>query len=154
MSPQADEEPLTFTVDGKKWELGEGGRWVETDEAWEETFTLLPEIPPGAHLDLIGAAQVDDAGNIVWGQFPMVRFIRAAIIPEDEARWDDLIRDKVRRLETPVVGELVFWITGERTGRPTGRQSRSSGGLPIANNGSEAEPSPSDEPATGSTPPA
>lgn len=155
MKPTEDPEgPDTFTVDGMRWERGEDGRYVETDRPWEEAFTLLPEIPPGAHLDLISGAVLDEDGGIAWNQFPIVRFIRAVIIPEDEARWDDLIRDKTRRLQTESLGALMFWITGEKTGRPTGRQSSSSGGLPPANNGSEAEPSPADATTPGLTPPA
>lgn len=155
MQPTADaaEGPDSFTVDGMRWEQDADGRMVETDRPWEESFTLVPEIPPGAHLDLLSGAVVGEDGAIAWNMFPMVRFIRAVIIPEDETRWDDLIRDKTRRLQVERVGELMFWITGEKTGRPTGRRSSSSSGPPLANNGSEAEPSQPADAAAGSTPP-
>lgn len=144
-APESDDGPSTFVIDGQR---------ISNAEHWEETFTLLADIPPGAHLDLISGAVLDDDGNIAWQQVPIVRFIRAVIAQDDEPRWDVLIRDKDRPLETEQLGALMFWITGEKAGRPTGRRPSSSDGSPTANNGSEAAPSPQDATPTGSTPPA
>lgn len=145
MTPEpAADEKVTFVVDGKR---------IHDGEPWEETFTLLDEIPPGAHIDLINSVSIGEDGEVGWLMAPIVRFIRAVLVPDDEVRWDLLIRDKDRPLERAQMGALMFWITGEKAGRPTGRQPSSSDGLPIASNGSEAAASSPAETPTGSTPP-
>lgn len=150
----ADPEPLTFIVDGVRKSSG---------EKWEESFTVVDgDIPPGAQSDLSNSMTVMD-GEVGWLLPDVVKFIGATLRPnliedgafvhDDEWRWNLLIHDKDRRLDPDEMREVMFWITGEKTGFFTGRRPSSSDGSPTANNGSEAAPSPQDATPTGSTPP-
>lgn len=151
----ADDEPLTFTVEGVLKSNG---------EKWEETFQVVDgDIPPGAQTDL-GAARTVMDGELGWILADVVKFIGATLRPNtftnegafdvnDEWRWNLLIHDKDRSLDPEQMREVMFWITGEKTGFFTGRRPGSSTGSPIASNGSEDAASSPDATPTGSIPP-
>lgn len=101
---------------------------VDGASDWEETFTVLEEIAGQALESLARSAQIDDEGNIQWNKLALLRFLRAAIVPEDEDRWDRMMADKERVIDISLVGDVVFDITKEKADRPTGPQPGSDAG--------------------------
>lgn len=122
-----DPDPLKFKLSGttlvSKAEAAKGAE----PERWVETFTVLEVLPPGALRDLALSARVDD-GNIVWDRYAVLRFMRAVIVPDDEARWDALMHDKRRPCKIDLIGDVMFYVTETKAALPTGPQPGSRAG--------------------------
>lgn len=139
--------PLQFVLDGQT--LPTKAR--PESEPWEETFTVLPDLPPGALADLSAGATVNSEGDVVWQRLSVLRFVRSVLIPEDEGRWDVLMRDKRRPVRLDVLGQVMFHITAEKSGRPTGPPPGSDGGSQGTTDGSEPDSPTPDTPTATST---
>lgn len=126
-----DPDPLQFTLGGKTLPVPE-----KPSEPWEETFTVLQHVPPAALVTLSIAATVTPDGDIAWNSVSVVRFLRNVLVPSDEARWDALMLDKLRRVDVNALADVMFYITGEKAGRPTGPQPGSPAGSAATNGGS------------------
>lgn len=115
-----------------------GGFTRGTTDRWEETFHILGDVPNGALEDLAASITVDATGNIVYARMPVLRFLRAALVPEDETRWDELMRDKARSVSLEQLGTTMLWAAGSATARPTSPLSTSTGGQRDNGDGSSA----------------
>lgn len=90
-------------------------------EPWEETFTVRAVLPGGLIADLVTAVGVDGEGNLTYGRSAVLKFMRSAVIDDDQARFDALMRDTDRVVELDDVGPVMLWIVGMNNGgRPTG----------------------------------
>lgn len=118
-SPTHVDEEITFVLDG----VG-----VITGEPWEETFRVVPVAPAGVLDDLAASVGVTDAGDRVWNQVSLLRFIRGVIVDEDVPRFQRLTHDKDRVVALQLLGDVMIWLSGELVGHPTTRPSASTGG--------------------------
>lgn len=141
--PDTKTKPLQFILDGDTAPDAEGKA-----ETWEETFTVLEKLPPGALSDLTYAITVTDDGAIEYTAVGVVRFLRAVIVPEDERRFDALIRDKRRQCDLSVLADVMMMINGAKTNRPTGPRPGSPNGSRGTEGGSEADSSEQDTAAS------
>lgn len=131
--------PTPFVVDGLT--LTEG-------EPWEEAFNVMAYPPQGALVDMAAGVRIVN-GEITYQAASVVRFLRDVILPSEEARWDALMRDKERAVDVEVLGTIMLWAAAVVADRPTGPLSSSTGGQRDEPAGSEAEPSPQDDPPAG-----
>lgn len=118
------------------------GTTLAGDE-WHEDFMSVPPftLPAGCYVDLAVGAEIAD-GEVRYRTQNVLRFIRSAIA-EDEPkptgddqvavssrlRFDLLIRDPKRRVQTEMLGEVCMWLTEVLTTHPSGGQPNSPGGL-------------------------
>lgn len=126
-----DPKPLRFKLAG----MTLPGKDVPS-KPWSETFTVLRHLPPGALRDLALSARVNGDGDVEWDRYATLRFMRAVIIPDDEARWDALMHDKRRPCKLDLIGECMFYVTETKAARPTGPQRGSRATTAGTNGGS------------------
>jgi hypothetical protein len=143
----ADTPLKEFSFSGTTLTENEKGELVP----WTETFHVLVDAPYGALMDLASSITITDHGDITYSHIAMTRFLRAVILPSEEGRFDDLIRDKERAVTTEALGAAMFWAAGVITDRPTGPLSGSSDGQRSTNGGSAVEPSSPAETEAGTT---
>lgn len=137
-------EPRRFAVDPPSEDDGDGpyqfvleGHRTKDRKAWEETFTVLPALPPRSLSILsLGAVLVGD--TIQWDNIAVVRFLRQVIVPDDEERWDVLMLDKDRLVNPAKLGEIMLDITGEKSRLPTSPRPSSPDGSRNGKRGSAA----------------
>lgn len=115
------------------------GTRLSDDEPWEETFSILGEAPQGALADLANGVTITPQGDISYSSGATVRFLRAVVVPIDEARFNDMLADKDRPVPLDQLGQAMLWAAGVIAGRPTGPQPPSPDGLRSDADGSEAE---------------
>lgn len=144
--PPARPFKLTGALLAPEPSLEEGGDPVER---WEETFSVLGEIPQGALSDLGAAVTITD-GELIYSSAAVIRYLRAALVPMDLVRFDALLRDKNRLCPLEQLGNVMFWCTGIQMGRPTGPQPTSTDGLRETGHGSEDGSHSPDTPPSGS----
>jgi hypothetical protein len=140
--PAEDYEPppaVPFTLYGRR--LSDGTEW-------EETFSVLGQAPQGALTDLANGVDIKD-GNIVYSASATVKFLRAIIVPLDEARFDALLADKDKPMPLEQLGEVMLWASRVVSHRPTGAPSGSSPGPSADADGSPAEQPGPDTPQAG-----
>lgn len=139
----------TFTVEGHLLKVNDAGELTVTDETWSETFRCLPTAPGGALDDLVSAVSVDERGNIAFSRVSVLRFIREVLIPGDENRFEQMVRDKYKLLDLEVLGQIMMDLSEELTGRrPTGPQRTSPGSSADTANGSTESSLSSASPST------
>jgi hypothetical protein len=89
-------------------------------EEWSETFTCLRNPPAGVLDDLVASVGYDDRGNERYDRLSIVRFLRGVVVPDDEDRLNDVLRDKARPLDLQDdVGPLFLDLCKRLGGRPT-----------------------------------
>lgn len=125
---EADPDPLQFTLGGDTL--------ADEPEEWEETFTVLQHVPPSALAHLAAGATITSEGDVAWNSVAIVRFLRACIVPNDEARWDALMADKRRPCSIDGLAQVMFYVTGAKAERPTGPRPGSPAGSAATNVGS------------------
>ena len=103
-------EPVTFTLSGK----------TPTGEEWAEKFTCLEEAS-GVLDDLASSASYDAQGNRVFHAPSLVSFVAGVLVPEDEARFRRLTKDKTHVVPLETLGEITLWLSEELVGHPTGQ---------------------------------
>lgn len=136
-SPDPATPPLQFVLEGVT-SPGDD----DTDPApWEETFTVVETLPPGALADLAFSITVTNDGEIKYNAVGVTRFLRAVIVPGDEQRWDALMRDKRRQVDLAVLADVLMLVNGAKTNRPTGPRPGSPDGSRKTEDGSEADSS-------------
>jgi hypothetical protein len=118
------------------------GKRLTTDEPWDETFSVLGEVPQTALVNLSNAVSISD-GVMSYSQVATTRFLQAVIVPGDEVRFAELLGDKDRPMPLEQLGNVMLWAAGVASGRPTGPLPSSTDGQRDDADGSEdASPSP------------
>lgn len=102
-------EPITFEIGGYR---GNG-------EVWKETFTSLPEAPPGVLDDLATSSLVDDKGNRRYNTPSLLAFFEGVMIDEDVVRFREIMHDKDRVVSIETLGDVMTYLAEELTDRPT-----------------------------------
>ena len=85
-----------------------------TGEPETQVFRCLPDMPGGALADLVIASSQALGVRVE----SAVGLIRDALVPEDEARWDDLIRSKDRIVTADTIADISEWLVEEYLGAP------------------------------------
>lgn len=120
---------------------------------WVEEFSALPAIPAVALDHLSRGVSTDEDGNLVYNKLSVVRFIRMALLPDEERRFNAVIGDKRKLVRIEVLGEIMLWLAGEvggLSGEARGPSSRSGNGVRPGGSGSpETSFSPGSTSATG-----
>lgn len=117
-----------FTVGGTLYSISDDGELVDTGKEWSETFRCLPEAPGGALDDIAAAVSVNERGEIAFSRVSVLRFIRDVLVPADEQRFEQMVRDKHKLLDLDLLGAIMMDLSQELTGqRPTGPQRTSPG---------------------------
>jgi hypothetical protein len=98
-----------------------GGFRRSNGEAWKETFTCLPEAPPGVLDDLMTASIIDDRGNRQYNAPSLLAFFEGVLVEEDVRRFREWSHDKDRTVAIETLGEVMMWLAEEVAGRPTKR---------------------------------
>lgn len=98
-----------------------GGFRLSNSEAWKETFTCVPEAPPGVLDDLTTSSIIDDRGNRQYNAPSLLAFFEGVIIDEDVPRFRAWSHDKDRAVSIEVLGEVMMWLAEELAGHPTKR---------------------------------
>lgn len=107
---EAGDEPVTFTLSGKK--LSDGKRW-------KEEFTSLRALPIGAVVDL---------GEGVLPAADAAAFVEACLEDKSAARFGKLIRDRDRVVTAEALADTTRRLYAEMMGRPTKPPVDSAGG--------------------------
>lgn len=131
------DEPTQFEIAGYR----RGKRDPETGEVtgadpFVEQFTVVDVVPFACIDDLAMSVNIDDDGTITYGKHATLRFMRRVIVEADRGRWNNLITDPDRIVPIENVVEVMLWIVGETSDRPTGPRSSSLNGSADANDGS------------------
>lgn len=121
-----DLPPIPFTLTGV-YAPGKTGPDGATE--WSERYEACGVIPMAANASLTEAWVRDDAtGRRQVNPGAVVSFLRDAL-PESEARrFMELVYDKNRLVKLETLAEVVEYLGGRYTGRPTGAPASSSGG--------------------------
>lgn len=90
-----------------------------------ETFTVVENVGDFAFMEFAEAAERVDTESLA-GLAAIMRLLKAAVVPEDWARFQATARKN--RASVEVCMELVMTLFEEETDRPTGRPSVSSDG--------------------------
>ncbi len=107
-SPRNDKPPLFFELVFDKMVDGD---WTEQTEK----FKARPMISGHLLMKIAGAM---DAGVSIQSA-EMISLLHAAIMPEDKAKFMELIDDNDVAIPIDTLGEILAWLAEEYTGRPT-----------------------------------
>lgn len=99
-----------------------------SNEPWSETFRCLTKAPASALDDLARSIGMNERGEQVWNQVSLLRFFFTVLHPDDEERFDKLVRDKDRTVDIGQLGDVMLWLSSEYGDRPTQPPSSSAGG--------------------------
>lgn len=118
--PAPEELPAgpSFTIKGTRKELkpAEGDaepEWVDVE--FTEDFQCLPTMPPASVTEYAVIA----ARTARWPVASIVIFIQAALIEEDEARFERLLRNKRVSIHSSYLLQIANFLSEEYAKRPT-----------------------------------
>lgn len=112
--PEAS-EPKAFVLEYTHLQRDDDGRIVGREDA-EQSFTCAAVAPPSAILAF--TEKVEDRT----GRRPasaLIGFLGSVLVPEDVARWDELMASQDDEVDVQVLGAITEWLMAEYNGRPT-----------------------------------
>lgn len=112
--------------EGPSFDLGGVGQL--TGKPWELTLRCVAEPPAAAFDDLARSVGTDARGQLVFNNVSLLRFFDQVVVPEDEQTFRDLVNDKDRAVQIEELGEVLMWLAGLYTERPTSPPSPSGNG--------------------------
>lgn len=92
-----DKEPLKFALEG-------------------EEFECIPAVPGKVLLNLVANSNDDDGAAMAK---TIESFFRIVLTEESYERFDALTIDPKKSVSVETLGEIVAWLVGEYSGRPT-----------------------------------
>jgi hypothetical protein len=101
-----DFEPLTFTLNGQK-------------------FECVPAIQGSVLLEFVAAADGESGGAAANALY---KFFRDTMTREEYERFDLMLKDPEVIIDMETIGEIAGWLVEEYTARPTRRPVSSVGG--------------------------
>lgn len=122
-----DADPVVFTLDGE--------RTSGMHAHWEETFTLLPEVPHGAVSKMLRMQTIDPKGRMGWDAEILTRFLVAVLDDESAVRFEMLTEDSDRIVTTRTIADVAMWIVADVGSRPTKRATGSVRSMSLVENG-------------------
>lgn len=97
-----------------------------TIELGGEQFTLLPVIPMGASFELMDAPEPEVAEAAA--ARAIARFIREAVVDDDQPRWDQLLARREDAIDAPAIIHMGALVAEAYLGPPSKPSAGSSGG--------------------------
>lgn len=82
----------------------------------EAEFTAVAQASPAAILDFTEKVEPETGARPAAA---LAQFLKDVLIPEDVARFDELVHDKAVRLDVAALGEVTTWLMELYTKRPT-----------------------------------
>lgn len=90
-----------------------------------ETFDCRPALQGQFLLELVGRSSGDDASS---SANAVTSFFAEVLLPESYERFQELTMDPDRIVSVETLSEIVGWLVGEYTDRPTEPRVNSSNG--------------------------
>lgn len=140
--PEEPEEPLWIVIRGTY-----GSRHPKAGKAWEEKFTLIPELPPG--LEALWVQTATSTGRTTeYRAGAVISFLGLMLdqrADESHSRFMTLTNDPDRLVRLDLLVEVMHAAVKALTGRPTGPATSSQPGQSETETGSTQDAPPADE---------
>lgn len=123
--PTQDADPIPFELEYTRFELSDVDRDGQTvkervGKRVTDSFLAHPEVSGGVTLqiDLMGGLKFGQGRN-ARGADALLDFYEAALLPEDWARFKEIIDSKDCHVHSSILSEIAVWLYEQYSQRPT-----------------------------------